>query len=161
MCYRKSEEITECAKIHTDTIRRRKENALRAYIHTFTTTEVKILPNVSKLINLPSKKTKISPHVPIFKYNSIEPLDVPMFHIRIVQVKRRSITLHAYTPKDSTEPLDVPMFHIQNVQVKRGIITTHAYIPRTITIASNHELLQEELISEQYNNPYHIVQSYK
>ena len=107
------------------------------------------------------EKTMISPHVPIFKYNSIEPLDVPMFHIRIVQVKRRSITLHAYTPKDSTEPLDVPMFHIRNVQVKRRNITTHAYIPKTITIAPNHELLQEEPISEQYNNPYHIVQSYK
>ena len=60
------------------------------------------------------EKTKISPRVPIFKHNNIESLDVPMFYIRIVQVKRRSIT----TPKDSLKPLDVPIFHIRNVQVK-------------------------------------------
>ena len=144
MYYRKSEEITERAEIHTITeeaeillyvtifihvlpqkrrnyrtcqnsynYRRSGDITLCTYIH-----RSKHITERVTTYKFAVEKTKISPRVPIFKHNNIESLDVPMFYIRIVQVKRRSITTHAYTPKDSLEPLDVPIFHIRNVQVK-------------------------------------------
>ena len=101
MYHRKSEDIPERVETYTFAAGRGEDNTLRAYIQAFITTTTKILPNVSRL-NLPSEEAKILPYVPILNYNSTEPLDVPMFHIQIVQVIPRDITIHAYIPEEIT-----------------------------------------------------------
>ena len=116
MYCRRSEEITERAEIHTIT----EEAEILLYVTIF----IHVLPQkAKKLLNVPkfiqlqkkqryyfmclysymycrrseeiTKRAKIHTITEETKDNIIESLDVPMFYIRIVQVRRRSIT----TPK--------------------------------------------------------------